>query len=92
MPDSNTSVLHLAIIQKQHYRKTGTNARWDSLLDIWKFNQSDFDDRRIVSELKSAFHFRHWLAHGRYWPQKQTFTYGQVYRIVEAFLFLAQLR
>ena len=73
------------------YQVRGRQVRWDDLLDVWKSHQLDPASRRVIGELKSAYHYRHWLAHGRYWPLPQTFTYGQVYRVVEAFLDLAGL-
>lgn len=68
------------------HQTRGQRVRWDELLDVWKIHQLEPANRRVVGELKSAYHYRHWLAHGRYWPLPQTFTYGQVYRVVEAFL------
>ena len=40
----------------------------DVLLEEWKTYQPGA--RSVISELKSAFKFRHWLAHGRYWTPK----------------------
>ena len=73
------------------YQARGRQVRWDDLLDVWKSHQLEPASRLVIGELKSAYHYRHWLAHGRYWPLSQTFTYGQVYRVVEAFLDLAGL-
>ena len=73
------------------YQTRGRQVRWDDLLNVWKSHQLEPANRRVIGELKSAYHYRHWLAHGRYWPLSQTFTYGQVYRVVEAFLDLAGL-
>ena len=40
----------------------------ESLLETWK---EHFPDKKhIISELKGAFKYRHWLAHGRYWELK----------------------
>lgn len=39
--------------------------------DILKGWQEQFQDfRSIISEYRSALHYRHWLAHGRYWEPK----------------------
>ena len=40
----------------------------DSLFEVWKKEPSI--KRSIISNLKSAFKYRHWLAHGRYWTLK----------------------
>lgn len=40
----------------------------EDILNIW---QSHFKEiKYIISEYKSALHYRHWLAHGRYWEPK----------------------
>jgi hypothetical protein len=39
----------------------------EDILELWKDNVCR---KTVVSELKSAFNFRHWLAHGRYWVAK----------------------
>ena len=40
----------------------------DDLLDTW-IEHSDVR-RELVREIRSAFRYRHWLAHGRYWNPK----------------------
>jgi hypothetical protein len=40
----------------------------DSLFEVWKDELSIKSS--IISNLKSAFKYRHWLAHGRYWTLK----------------------
>jgi hypothetical protein len=49
-----------------------TKQQWASLEDdifrAWVENFSG--SRAIISELRGAFKFRHWLAHGRYWTPK----------------------
>jgi len=39
----------------------------EDILELWKDYATN---RSVVSELKSVFNFRHWLAHGRYWAAK----------------------
>jgi hypothetical protein len=50
------------------YKKKGSKVSLsEDILELWK----DFaSDRSVVSDLKSALNFRHWLAHGRYWVAK----------------------
>lgn len=40
----------------------------DEILDAWLNNTSG--TRSIIGDLRGAFKFRHWLAHGRYWTPK----------------------
>ena len=40
----------------------------DDILDAWK-THSDIRPG-LISDIRSAFRYRHWLAHGRYWVPK----------------------
>lgn len=40
----------------------------ESLLDAWK--KTIAGHRQAIGRLRSLVLFRHWLAHGRYWPDK----------------------
>jgi hypothetical protein len=40
----------------------------DDILDVWKKNTTV--PPRVIGDMIGAFNFRHWLAHGRYWPPK----------------------
>ena len=40
----------------------------DEIFEAWTNNSSGV--RPIIGELRGAFRFRHWLAHGRYWTPK----------------------
>lgn len=54
----------------------------EDILDTWKeFYKSDNDKKDFFGELKGAFKFRHWLAHGRYWDfsDKNKYDYMTVY-------------
>ncbi|MCL2193414.1 MAG: hypothetical protein FWB78_08470 [Treponema sp.] len=46
------------------------------ILEIW---ENCYPQENIFSEIKSAFRYRHWIAHGRYWNpklgRKYDFTY-----------------
>src|SRR5205823_4082506 len=43
---------------------------------------------RLISELRAAFRFRHWLAHGHYWDPKlgKRYDFNTVYSLAEAVL------
>jgi hypothetical protein len=40
----------------------------DEILSIWKDHTTGLD--RLIGDLRGAFKYRHWLAHGRYWEPK----------------------
>lgn len=51
------------------HKKKKTRVRLETeILDIWK-NYTNVE-ARVISDLRAAFAFRHWLAHGRYWEPK----------------------
>jgi hypothetical protein len=57
------------------YKIKGQNASLeDEIFEAWLNNSSGSSS--IVSELRSAFRFRHWLAHGRYWTPRLGRRYG----------------
>lgn len=58
----------------------------DDILGAWKENSTV--GRQVISALIGAFKYRHWLAHGRYWPPKfgRTYDYQSVYDIADTFL------
>lgn len=69
------------------YKKKGERAQFDEdLLDLWATHYPDL--KRLVSELRAALHFRHWLAHGRYWerPAHGRFDYVSLYTLAELML------
>jgi hypothetical protein len=41
----------------------------EDILEGWK-RYEPLASSRLISELRGAFKFRHWLAHGRYWTPK----------------------
>ena len=40
----------------------------DEIFEVWKSNTSG--SNKLISDLRGAFKFRHWMAHGRYWTPK----------------------
>ncbi|MGO6986336.1 hypothetical protein [Rhizobium leguminosarum] len=56
----------------------------DTLLSLWK--QYSDADGSVISSLRGAFKYRHWLAHGRYWEPKlrQQYNYSNIYTLALA--------
>ena len=49
------------------YGRVGDRARLkDDIFTVWKNHFPEFSS--LLESLKGAFNFRHWVAHGRYWP------------------------
>lgn len=48
--------------------KRGRVSLEEDILNIWQIHFREI--KFIISEYKSALHYRHWLAHGRYWEPK----------------------
>ncbi|MHB8384631.1 MAG: hypothetical protein ACYDC3_20105 [Candidatus Binataceae bacterium] len=55
----------------------------DEIFDVWAKNSSV--PPSIISELRGAFRFRHWLAHGRYWTPKfgRRYDYPDVFQLAD---------
>jgi len=69
------------------FREKDEHARLDDdILGAWK--QHSTIGKPVISALIGAFKYRHWLAHGRYWPPKfgRTYDYLSVYAIADTFL------
>lgn len=58
----------------------------DDILGAWKEHSGI--SKPIIKALRDAFKYRHWLAHGRYWPPKfgPMYDYQTVYDIADTFL------
>ena len=55
------------------------------ILAAWRQNSNV--SRQVIADLTSAFKYRHWLAHGRYWnPRFRKLDYEEVYTLAEATL------
>ena len=55
------------------------------ILGAWRQNSNVRP--KVIADLTSAFKYRHWLAHGRYWnPRFQTLDYDDIYALAEATL------
>ncbi|MGB7132439.1 MAG: hypothetical protein WBD59_16615 [Candidatus Sulfotelmatobacter sp.] len=61
----------------------------EDILEAWSEHSSG--SRQLIAELRGAFNFRHWLAHGSYWVPKLgrkydfNFVYSLADDVLEAF-------
>lgn len=54
----------------------------DGILEEWKNNTKI--NSSVISNIKGAFKYRHWLAHGRYWTYKsQKYDFYGLYTLAE---------
>ena len=60
-------VLSRAFRGVRKHRRTAVRLDED-IFETWKQNHAD--SRKLIGELRGAFRFRDWLAHGRYWEPK----------------------
>lgn len=67
------------------YKRKNTKASLEEdIFDTWRANTNVAS--QIISNLKGAFKYRHWLAHGRYWEPKfgkTRYDYDTVYEMTE---------
>jgi hypothetical protein len=56
----------------------------EDILEAWKYHFPSA--KPLISELKGAFRYRHWLAHGRYWSPKigKRYDFPSVYLLAQA--------
>jgi hypothetical protein len=72
----------VSIAFRRHRR---TNVRLDEdIWETWKINYPNLGP--LISQLRSAIRFRHWLAHGRYWQAGQKYDYQAVYFLAQTVL------
>lgn len=64
-----------------HKRKRARAHLEEEILEIWKEHTSGA--ATLISELRAALNFRHWLAHGRYWEPKfgRKYDYLSIYTL-----------
>ncbi len=72
-----------------HFRKVRRKGKpavrlEEDILEGWKRHSSA--PPRLISELRGAFKFRHWLAHGRYWTPKlgRRYDFDYVYLMAQS--------
>ncbi len=57
----------------------------EDIFEAWKQNVAE--SKQLIGELRGAFKFRHWLAHGEYWELKgNKYDFDSLYDIAEAVL------
>jgi hypothetical protein len=73
----------LSLALRSIHNSKGTYASLeDDIFTVWKENT---ESGSIISELKGAFKYRHWLAHGRYWEPKlgKKYDYFSVFTLAQ---------
>lgn len=74
----------LSLALRTIHNTKGSHASLENdILTAWKENASSSNP--IVSDLKDAFKYRHWLAHGRYWEPKlgRKYDYFSVFTLAQ---------
>lgn len=59
----------------------------NEILEAWKKTYPQFS--KVVGDLRGALHYRHWIAHGRYWEPKlarRKYDYFSVYTLAQEVL------
>lgn len=72
---------------RQIYKSHAERVQLDEdILEGWA--EDSTAPRQLISELRGAFHFRHWLAHGRYWEPKlgRKYDYNYLFLLAEAII------
>jgi hypothetical protein len=66
-----------------HKRKQDRVRLDEDLLEPWARHYPSL--KSLIGEFRAALHFRHWLAHGRYWkrPVHRRFDYLSLYALAE---------
>ena len=70
---------------REIYQKKGSSASLEKdILRVWKIVYPQY--KSFISELVTAFKYRHWLAHGRYWEPKlgRIYDYYSLYDLAYA--------
>ena len=69
----------------------GRHVRLEDILEAWKVHSTV--PASLISELHTAFKYRHWLAHGRYWTLKlgRQHDYHGIFTLVETALDIFRL-
>ncbi|MDR3517225.1 MAG: hypothetical protein P4M00_15560 [Azospirillaceae bacterium] len=73
----------ISIEFRKLFKNSGEKARLDE--DIWNMwcEKSDPSVRVIISQLRSAFRFRHWIAHGRHWNVGNRYDFQDIYLLAD---------
>jgi hypothetical protein len=70
--------------RKIHKEKDERVSLEQDILQAWRIHF--LESKWLIGELRTAFRFRHWLAHGRYWQPKigRNFDYESIYDLAVA--------
>lgn len=78
----------LSRVLRDIYKAKGNKASLEEdILDAWKENTRGAT--KYIGDLKGAYKYRHWLAHGRYWTPKMgraDYDYTTIYQLAEIIL------
>jgi len=76
----------LSMVFRETYKKKRHWAHLEEdILDVWKIYTDG--SAKLIGDLKGAFKFRHWLAHGRYWVYAgQKYDYVTIYALAASAL------
>jgi hypothetical protein len=67
------------------FKRRGRKVRLeDEIWEVWR--QSYPSTSPLISQLRSVFRFRHWLAHGRYWPVGSKYDFETLYLLADGVL------
>lgn len=70
---------------REIYKEKGSRVSLeDEILDAWVKHTNV--SKALIGDLRGAFKYRHWLAHGRYWKPKlgQRYDYDGIYLLAES--------
>lgn len=69
------------------FRKHRANKKVRLDADIWEtWKINDPAKGPLIGQLRGAFRFRHWLAHGRYWQAGQKYDFQTLYLLAQTVL------
>lgn len=67
---------------REIYQQKQDRVALDDIFKAWQ--ESDVTLKTLIGNIKGAFNYRHWLAHGRYWtPKFQKYDYDIVYSLAQ---------
>ncbi|MGO9095342.1 MAG: hypothetical protein ACLQGV_08970 [Bryobacteraceae bacterium] len=74
---------HFREVEKKRKERKERARLDEDILEGWKMHHLELSVE--IGELRGAFRFRHWLAHGRYWEPKlgRNYDYGSILSIAE---------
>ena len=69
---------------REIHREKGQYVPLTDIFSEWQ--QHSNVSQSVIADLKRAFRYRHWLAHGRYWTPKigQEYDYDDIYMLAES--------